>query len=209
MQDSTGTTDEALWDELSAFLQAKGSERLLLSVARIFVDRILNVQMQRTGGNVVRSVSNAAESLQKMEVAIEQLHEHERQMDKEYFEELVKSDIFMIRGWDKRRGAPIVWAREGHKCKNVWRLQYGSPKAHAYIRYSIFRFQHAFAKGFAENGNSLPSGVFFTLVIDDVWYRTQACPTLIQCSQCFLPSFSHPPFNSCIWRLFVFGGFLT
>lgn len=54
------------------------------------------------------AVSNAVYVLRKMELAIERLHEHERLMDKHYFEDLVKSDMFLLRGVKSGSGTPLT-----------------------------------------------------------------------------------------------------
>lgn len=47
-----------------------------------------------------------------MKSVIERLHEHERLMDKAYFEELVKSDTFLIRGQVSSNKIPVTWVRD-------------------------------------------------------------------------------------------------
>lgn len=122
-----------IWDAFIEALRVINAEELLDSFNMVILHRILTVQLQKANGDTALAVSNAAGVLRNMESAIGQLHEHERMMGKAYFEELVKSDAFLIRGQANKSGTPLAWLRDGYMSKGIWRLEEGSSRVHAYI----------------------------------------------------------------------------
>lgn len=64
----------------------------------------------------------------------EEIHELERNMDKEHFVKLVTGGYFMSGGVDKESRLPIFWFQTGRLDNNAWRYKCGSPRANAFVR---------------------------------------------------------------------------
>lgn len=158
-----------LWLKFVAVLYEHGCQRFLQSVSKDYAKRIIDVQLRRTKGDADLSLSNALSAMKGIERVTEALHEHERLMDKKYFEYLVKADVSMVSGMDVEHGRQIWWVREGYKSKEIWKLKHGSPKAHAYIRQCLYQFQLAQARLLAQKDFSNSMGATIVVVFDMVW----------------------------------------
>lgn len=174
--------DNVIWAQYISRLRHAGCEHFLSSVCKEGAQRMVSVQLKHTNGNVDASVTNAIQAIKEMEAATVELQEHERLMDKDYFEYLLKSNLFMTSGRDREHGRPITWLREGLKGKELWKLQYGTPKAHAYIRHHFYQSQVARARLLAEKEFSPTLGAAGLVVVDMVltssflsrFYRVEA-----------------------------------
>lgn len=164
--------DTNIWKMYESCLHDAGCEQFLNLVSKEGTQRIISVQLRHTNGNIDLSITNTIQAIKQIERATEELHEHERLMDKDYFEYLLKSNLHMTSGKDKDHGRPITWLREGLKAKELWKLQYGTPKAHAYIRYQIYLSQVARVRLLAEKEFSPTMGAAGLVVVDMVFPRS-------------------------------------
>lgn len=158
--------DDNIFSQLQATARDQGCEHLLSSYRRGCLERMLQVQLRKSKGKVPKAVWNLVIKLKEVESAVEALHEHERLMDKDFFEMLVKSDSFLVRGKQKETGYPLYWARSGFPLIDAWKIRAGSRKAHAFIRYYLFVHQVALARfiteGLYASGTANQSFVFIT-----------------------------------------------
>lgn len=160
--------DEELWREFEVFLHEQGCQRFLESISEDFSKRIIDVQLRQTGGDAELSLSNALSAMKRIERATKALHKHERLMNKQYFEEILKADLSMCSGKDVEHGRQIFWLRGGIKCRGIWKIKYGSPKAHAHIRQCIYQFQVVLARLLAEKDFSSSMGATIVVLCDMV-----------------------------------------
>lgn len=87
--------------------------------------------------------SSPSKMFTKLQASVDvraEIHQLEREMDKEHFVELVTGGYFVAGGVDKLTKRPIFWTRSGLLNKNSWTYQYGSSRAKAFVRYALMVF---------------------------------------------------------------------
>lgn len=139
-----------MFSEFEKAAKDDGSERLIPCFSRGCLDRMLYVQLRRSKGNIREAVSKVVSSLGRIEAAVKALHEHERLMDKDFFEMLVKADSFLVSGREKETGNPLFWHRYDVPHIDAWKIRRDSPKAHALIRHLVYVYQLGYARVISE-----------------------------------------------------------
>lgn len=129
--------DSQIFSKFEQAVKDDGSVGLLPFFSRGCLGRILYVRLQRSKGNVGEAVSKAVSGLKRIETAFEALKEHERLMDKDFFEMLGKGDSFLVIGRQKETGSPLFWRRYGFPPVERFKKRGDSPKAHAIIRHAV------------------------------------------------------------------------
>lgn len=127
----TENEHDQLIENILATAKAEGREEVLDSYRKSV---LRNYVCRRNGSMSARKMFTF---LRDAVDSRKEIHELERNMDKEHFIELVTGGYLMAGGVDKATNLPIFWFRMGLLDRGSWRYKYGSPRANAYVRYVL------------------------------------------------------------------------